>query len=67
MLFFSISPFGNHVKKSGSNFTQRFRFSSKSNLNVYLCPTQCTDRSLNASFRESLSKDFTITTGNVFL
>ena len=29
---FSILPFGNHVKKFGSNFKQDFNFLSKSNL-----------------------------------
>ena len=35
---FFIFPFGNHVKKSGSNFNQDFNFLSKSNLKCLFMP-----------------------------
>ena len=34
---FSILPFGNHLKKFGSNFNQGFSFLSKSRLKMFIC------------------------------
>ena len=65
---FSILPFGNHVKKFGSNFNQAFSFLSKSVKlkNIYLCPTQCIDCSLTRVLLSLGQKNFTIIAGNAF-
>ena len=63
-MVYSNLPFDDHVKKFGSNFNQGYSFLSKSNLNVYLGPTQCIDCSLMRVLMRHGHKDFTFITGN---
>ena len=59
-MVFSILPFGNHVKKFGSNFYKEFSFPFESNL----CFTQCMDCSLMGVLMSLDQKDFKIITVN---
>ena len=63
-MVFSSLPFGNHFKKSVSNFNQELSFLPKSNLRcLFVFTVYC---SLMRALMGLRHKDFTVITGNAF-